>query len=923
MNGELIKRLADSRKRLAESLNHAWPAKNAASGAGILPAPPRAWPVKKEAEEGGCGVVGFCCSEPVPGKHIYEPSRQMHNRGNGKGGGIAAVGLVPEQFGVSREVLDTHYLLHLAFIDTQVRPEIEAQFITPHFDVAATAQLDRLDDWKSVPGLEVLPPEVSRYFVRVKPKALDAFIARHQLQALDRGEAEDEFVSQNSFSLNQKYYASLGEKRAFVLSHGRDLMILKVVGFAEAIVKYYRIEELCAHEWIAHQRFPTKGRVWHPGGAHPFAAIDMALVHNGDFANYHSVCEYLKQRQIYPQFLTDTEVSALLFDLLSRTYHYPLEFIIEALAPTTELDFDRLDPQKQKLYRAIQATHIHGSPDGPWFFIIARTLARERRFQLMGITDTAMLRPQVFAFGDGEVQVGLIASEKQAIDATLLSLSNDDKRICPVADRYWNARGGSHNDGGAFVFDLQRDSAGKIRITCADKFGKPVPLPGGTEPCDFSRELLSPSESEDSVAQASCLRPSSQPDESVGALVNKALLSGNSLAAFDTVRELLPQWTFDQFRLACRQLTRQAKDPARTATAIAVLALLNDRRYSTGAKKRSHVLQVLHGELNRLFGNLPKLASKDSASSAFRLIDFETREHLRKPQENETTLVIDAAHFPPEGGRCDAALLVDAFMQGWRRFIAFNCIGQRYLGCGLGPETGDVTIDVFGSSGDYLASGIDGLTLTVHGNAQDQLGQIIKQGKLVIHGDVGQTFMYGAKGGCVYVLGNAAGRPLINSVGRPKVVINGTCLDFLAESFMAGDPHNGGGFVILNGVQFDDDGHVVPLPEPYPGGNLFSLASGGAIFLRDPDRTLVEQQLNGGKFARLSGADWDLIRPHLEENQRLFGITLDQLLTHNGRPRKPAQIYRKVVPGNAPAMPAEATGDVEAFVEELPAAAVS
>jgi len=183
--------------------------------------------------------------------------------------------------------------------------------------------------------------------------------------------------------------------------------------------------------------------------------------------------------------------------------------------------------------------------------------------------------------------------------------------------------------------------------------------------------------------------------------------------------------------------------------------------------------------------------------------------------------------------------------------------------------------------------------------------------------------MYGAKGGCVYVLGNAAGRPLINSVGRPKVVINGTCLDFLAESFMAGDPHNGGGFVVLNGVKFDDDGQLVPLPEPYPGSNLFSLASGGAIFLRDPHRTLVEQQLNGGKFARLTGADWDLIRPHLEENQRLFGITIEQLLTDKGRKRKPAQIYRKVLPGNAPAIAAEETEDVEAGVVEMAATAIS
>jgi hypothetical protein len=31
-----------------------------------------------------------------------------------------------------------------------------------------------------------------------------------------------------------------------------------------------------AHVWIAHQRYPTKGRVWHPGGAHPFIGMDEA-----------------------------------------------------------------------------------------------------------------------------------------------------------------------------------------------------------------------------------------------------------------------------------------------------------------------------------------------------------------------------------------------------------------------------------------------------------------------------------------------------------------------------------------------------------------------------------------------------------------------------------------------------------------------
>ncbi len=35
---------------------------------------------------------------------------------------------------------------------------------------------------------------------------------------------------------------------------------------------YYRLEDQAANVWIAHQRYPTKGRVWHPGGAHPSSA---------------------------------------------------------------------------------------------------------------------------------------------------------------------------------------------------------------------------------------------------------------------------------------------------------------------------------------------------------------------------------------------------------------------------------------------------------------------------------------------------------------------------------------------------------------------------------------------------------------------------------------------------------------------------
>jgi glutamate synthase domain-containing protein 3 len=204
-------------------------------------------------------------------------------------------------------------------------------------------------------------------------------------------------------------------------------------------------------------------------------------------------------------------------------------------------------------------------------------------------------------------------------------------------------------------------------------------------------------------------------------------------------------------------------------------------------------------------------------------------------------------------------------------------------------------IDVYGSSGDYLGSGIDGMEIFVHGNAQDQLGQILKSGKLVIYGDVGQTFLYGAKGGTIYVLGNAAGRPLINAVGKPRVVINGTCLDYLAESFMAGDPHNGGGFVILNGMEYDEGGKLREQPTPFPGSNLFSLASGGALYVRDPHERLAKEQLNGGEFSPLTEKDWQLILPYFQENERIFGISLEEdLLTVNGEKRKPERVYRKI-----------------------------
>lgn len=629
--------------------------------------------MKKTEAEGGCGVIGSASQKKMAARHLLPPLQQMKNRGNGKGGGIAAVGMDAEFFNTTDAILNEDYLVAIAYLDRACQREVEALLPPPD-------HIFTFPEKSSAPYVVV-------YFVH----------------------SDDATMFSLAQTINKKFYA---HKQAFVLSNAKNMLVLKMVGYGDDVISSYDIYDLKAHVLIGHHRYPTRGKVWHPGGAHPFVGLHEALVHNGDFANYYSLAKFLTSKDREPLFSTDTEVAAQLFDYLVRTCGISLELTIEALAPTRERDFTLLDEKKQLLYDEIQRKYLRVSPDGPWFFLIARSLLKTH--QLVGITDTSMLRPQVFAIHRGSADIGLAASEKQAIDGMLQSLSREDSSLSPIADYYWNARGGSHTDGGAFYFTVTEDK----KLLCQNKFGDIL----YTTPNTYYRE---------------------------------SMLKYNTLA-----------------------------------------------------------------------------------------------DHLYH--------------------------------------------GERFIGCGLKSQ--EVTLDIYGSSGDYLASGIDGATIEVYGDAQDQVAQIMNGGTLIIHGNVGQAFMYGAKGGVAFVKGNTAGRALINAVGNPRVVINGTSQDYLAESFMAGDPLNGGGFIIVNGIAFDAEGNIVDLETPYSGNNLFSLASGGAIYIRDPEHKITNNQLNGGSFFPMSKKDWELMLPYLEQNERHFDIRISRLLTYEGKELDYTQVYRKIAP---------------------------
>ncbi|MBI4368605.1 MAG: glutamate synthase [Elusimicrobia bacterium] len=821
----------------------------------IEPAPP---PLRKAESEGGCGVLGAISRFPIAGRHILAATENMKNRGNGKGGGICASWFAdPAFFGTDQFVVDNDYLLAVALLNPKAISEIEEKAIKPFFDIHAQGALKHISNFRDIQGLTVEPPEIHYYFVRAKTLALTQFIEENKLEHISPNAIEDEFVYQRTYLFNKTYYHSLGDKQAFILSHAKNLIVIKLVGYAEDCIRYYQLENFQAHIWIGHQRYPTKGRVWHPGGAHPFIGMHEALVHNGDFANYVRVSKYLRQRKIYPLFLTDTEVSALLFDLWRRTYGYSLEMTIESLAPTTERDFFKLPDDKQKLYRQIQLASLKGSPDGPWFFIIARNDPDAHQGELIGITDTSMLRPQIFALSlaQGAPAIGAIASEKQAIDIFLENWRREDSSIGRYADLYWNARGASYSDGGAFIFRINKDR-GAVTLHCENKFGQAVTI-------GPLKDFESPSNGE---APSYSSRPVS------------ALTDLNDLAF----------------------LTSQIKKEPPSALGDwlpAMTSLINQRRDVQGFR-RSRIIEMALDTLETLLDKI----SPETHCAPFVRLTFSRQDQLKPPPASEFSLIIDAQGFPIEGPRSLSSIIVRAYGLGWKKFLLYRTMGHRFIGCGLGPGSQDVEINVYGSPGDYLASGLDGGAIHVHNNAQDQVAQIMNSGTLVIYGDTGQTFMYGAKGGKVFVMGNTAGRPLINAVGKPRVVINGTALDYLAESFMAGDPLNGGGFVILNGITIGLDGKMHDLESPYPGGNLFSLASGGAIYARDPQRLLEEDQLNGGQFTDFTLKDWVLLESLLQENERLFGIKIKDLLSHQGAMLTPERVYRKIAPAKTRAL---------------------
>lgn len=199
---------------------------------------------------------------------------------------------------------------------------------------------------------------------------------------------------------------------------------------------------------------------------------------------------------------------------------------------------------------------------------------------------------------------------------------------------------------------------------------------------------------------------------------------------------------------------------------------------------------------------------------------------------------------------------------GEKELIIKDCMGQRYLGCGLSAGN----IRIHGIPGNALGAYLDGAALTVYGNAQDSVGDTMNEGSIFIHGSCGDTPGYAMRGGKIFIRGNAGYRAGIHMKSykdkSPVLIIGGAAGSFLGE-------YQAGGRIVVLGLNNPD------CPVGYFCGTGMH---GGKIYLRCKELPAsLPKQVN----AKPAGED-DLkeIEADIELFCREFGLAKRGILDH-------------------------------------------
>jgi glutamate synthase domain-containing protein 1 len=337
-----------------------------------------------------CSIFGAMdtSGKAFSGEGVIRAIANMHDRGNGLGGGFAVYGLYPEHADL--------YAFHIMFLDDKDKQETE-EFLRQNFTVV------REEEVPTRPTAAITnTPLVWRYFLDVP-------------ETLPEGLAVDDYIVNKVMEINTS------DNNSFVFSSGKNMAVFKGVGYPEELAEYFRLEEYQGYLWTAHGRFPTNTAAWW-GGAHPFSILDWTVIHNGEISSYGINRRFLEQYGYQCTMQTDTEVIAYAVDLLVRRHDLPWRVTAQIVAAPFWNEIERMPEKEQKLALALRQVYGSLLLNGPFAVVIAR------QGEMIGLTDRIRLRP-------------LTVGEK----GNMLYLSSEEsaiRLICPDLDKAWIPMGG-------------------------------------------------------------------------------------------------------------------------------------------------------------------------------------------------------------------------------------------------------------------------------------------------------------------------------------------------------------------------------------------------------------------------------------------------------------------------------------------------
>ncbi len=327
----------------------------------------------------GCGLSGMLNlqGKRTDAEPILRSISLMHERSNGMGGGFVGYGIYPERA--------NDFAFHVMYYSGRARDETEARL-----DHAFEIALDERIPTRQVSGVKD-PPILWRYFLRPRPMAL--------LEAA--APTEEDFVLNQVMKINEEV------EGAYVFSSGKNMGAFKAVGFAEAVGRFFRLEDYQAYCWVAHARYPTNTPGWW-AGAHPFTLLDWSVVHNGEISSYGINRRYLEMFGYRCTMLTDTEVMAYLLDLLLRRHQLPIEIVAKILSAPFWKTIERLPEPERELYLRLRQVYASALVNGPFAIVFAWSGG------MVGLNDRVKLRPLVAGKGNGFLY---LSSEESGIRA--------------------------------------------------------------------------------------------------------------------------------------------------------------------------------------------------------------------------------------------------------------------------------------------------------------------------------------------------------------------------------------------------------------------------------------------------------------------------------------------------------------------------